>query len=358
MTLPLATAAAEFAGATGYLAAATSGLPPRAAVQALTDDLAEWTAGRRDAVGYDRVVAATRASYARLVGVAPERVAIGSQTSALVSLIAAAAPRGAEIVLPHGDFSSLVFPFQVRPDLQVRTVPLDELADAIRPTTWLAAFSVVQSATGAVAPIAAITAAARAAGALTLADLTQAAGVLPVDATLFDATVCHSYKWLCAPRGVAFLTITPELAERVSPAQAGWYAGDDVWASCYGPSIHLASDARRFDVSPAWEAWVGAEHSIGLFAQLDIAEVWTHASGLGDALARELGCTPQQQAIVTWPDPDGAALAALGAAGLRASGRAGRVRLAFHLWNTRADVDAAAAALLPLRAHLAAPARR
>ena len=51
------------------------------------------------------------------------------------------------------------------------------------------------------------------------------------------------------------------------------------------------------------------------------------------------------RAILTWPDPTGADLAALTAAGLRASGRAGRARVAFHLWNTPDDVDRVVAAL-------------
>lgn len=42
---------------------------------------------------------------------------------------------------------------------------------------------------------------------------------------------------------------------------------------------------------------------------------------------------------MSWPDPEGRALAPL-AAGLRASGRAGLVRAAFHVWNTKDDLVA------------------
>ena len=45
------------------------------------------------------------------------------------------------------------------------------------------------------------------------------------------------------------------------------------------------------------------------------------------------------------PDPDGAHLAAFGAAGVAASGRAGRARVSFHLWNDEEDVDLAARSL-------------
>jgi len=335
----LQSAIAQFREPRGYLAVASIGLPPDAALAAIRADLAAWEAADRDPQGYDPVIARTRESYARLVGVPAARVATGSQTSVFAAVVAAAVPDGAEVLLPHGDFSSIVFPFlQQQPRIRVRVVPLEALAESITDDTWLVAFSLVQSATGAVADQEAIIAAAAAHGAHTFCDTTQATGVLPVDAARYDLAVCHAYKWLCSPRGVAFLTVSEAMQEVLRPVQAGWYAGDDVWRSTYGPEMHLATDARRFDVSPAWQAWIGAEQSIALFADLDIAEVWAHASGLGDALCDGLGIPPQHQAIVAWPDPDGAKLAAATAAGIRISGRAGRIRASFHLWNTEDDV--------------------
>lgn len=338
-------AIAQFGDASGYLAAASIGLPPRAAVAALKADLDSWFAADRDPQGYDAIVERTRGHYARLVGVPSGRVAAGSQTSVMTSLLAAAVPTGAEVLCVDGDFSSIVFPFLQREGIRVRNVPLEALADAISDETWLVSFSLVQSSTGAVADVAAIRAAAARHDTVTFCDVTQAAGVLPVDAALFDATVCHSYKWLCAPRGVAFLTVSERFQARLRPIQAGWYAGDEVWQSCYGPGMRLAPDARQFDVSPAWQAWVGAEQSLALFAGLDIPEVWAWASGLGDRLCDELGVPRQHQAIVTWADPDGRDLERLTAAGIRASGRAGRLRASFHLWNTEADVSAVLSAL-------------
>ena len=48
---------------------------------------------------------------------------------------------------------------------------------------------------------------------------------------------------------------------------------------------------------------------------------------------------------MTWADPDGSDLARLAAAGIVASGRAGRARVAFHVFNDEDDVGAALAAL-------------
>lgn len=338
-------AIASFENPRGYLAAATMGLPPAPMVAALRADLDGWESGTCNPMDYDGVVARTRASYARLVGIPEDRVAIGSQTSVFVGLAASAVPAGAEVLCVDGDFSSIVFPFVQRPDVEVRSVPLEELAGSIGPRTWLVVFSHVQSSDGRVADVEAITAAARMNGTRTLCDTTQSAGVHPVDAAQFDATVCHAYKWLCSPRGVAFLSVSQSFQGELRPVHAGWYAGDSIWSSCYGPSMRLASDARQFDVSPAWQAWVGAEVSIGMFAELDIAAVWERNVALGDLLCDGLGIDRQGQAIVTWSDVDGRDLARLAASGVTASGRAGRLRAAFHLWNDESDVDAVLRAL-------------
>jgi selenocysteine lyase/cysteine desulfurase len=265
-------------------------------------------------------------------------------TSALVANVAAGLPAGAEVLVGETEFNSVVLPFTAGQRLRVRTVALAELATAISDETALVAFSLVKSATGEVIDAGPILEAARH-GALTLADLTQAAGVLPVRADDFDVTVCHSYKWLCTPRGVAFLTARPEVADRLVPVAAGWYSADDPWRNCYWPEQATTRTARGFDTAPAWQAFVGARESISLFAQADVEALWAHASDLGDQLCQGLGLPEQHRAIVSWPDPDHRQLARMTAAGLRASSPLGLIRVAFHLWNTTEDVSAALAAL-------------
>jgi len=332
---------------TRYLAACTAGRPTIETVRALQEDADTWGRGDASPAHYQVEVDRARELYARLVGIPVDRVAIGSQASVMAAVLAAAVPAGREVLCVDGDFSSMVFPFvqQAHRGVSVRHVPLHELADSVTSQTWLVAFSLVQSATGEIADAAGIRAAARAAGAFTLCDTTQATGWLPVDASDYDATICHAYKWLGAPRGAAFLTVQPDLDEALRPVQAGWFAGVDPWQSCYGPVMNLATDARRFDVSPAWPAWVGTRVALEFFTALDPIELYRHDAGLGDALSAGLGLPQNGQAIVTWADPSSAALAALAAAGITASGRAGRARVAFHVWNTESDVDAVLAAL-------------
>lgn len=335
----------RFATGRGYLAACTLGLPVDVTREAVRRDLEQWSAGEAAAADYSASLERARAHAAALLGTTPGHIATGSQVSVFAGLAAASAPAGAEVLCVDGDFSSVVAPFLVRGDLRVRHVPLDALADAVTSSTWLVSYSLVQSATGQVADASAITSAARAAGALTLVDTTQATGWLPTTDVEGDLVVCHAYKWLSAPRGAAFAAFSDRAIAEITPLSAGWYSGSDPWASCYGPTLHLADDARRFDVSPAWHAWAGAEAALGFAASLDMRAVRDHDVALANAFRARIGLEASDSAIVSWPDPDGDALAALGAGGVTASGRAGRARVAFHLWNDDGDVELAAGAL-------------
>ncbi|GAA2181815.1 aminotransferase class V-fold PLP-dependent enzyme [Brooklawnia cerclae] len=309
----------------------------------MRNDLDRVTTTGPDMRVYSEAIERSREHFAHLVGVDASAVAIASQTSVVAGLVAAGLPDGAEVLCVRDDFSSMILPFvHAGRGIHVRFAELPALADAITSTTELVSFSLVQSATGEVADAQAVARSARERGARTFCDATQAVGWLPVDATMFDAVVCHAYKWLCAPRGVAFLVLRDELVGDLRPVYAGWYAGEDPWASCYG-----GHDARRFDVSPAWPVFVGAEPALGLFAGLDPAEVYAYTTALAASLRVKAGlpAPTRPSAIVTWPDAGGRSLARLAEAGITASGRNGRVRVALHIFNDAEDVEMVARAL-------------
>ena len=343
----LARVKAQFEPVPGYLNAATLGLPPIPVAEAVQMAITRWQRGKATATAYDDDVDAARTAYARLVSVPLDWVSVGSQTSVTAGLVASSLPDGAEVVCIEGDFSSIVFPFLVHADrgVTVRQVPLSELASSLTEHTALVAFSLVQSASGIVSDGPAIAAAARAVGALTFCDITQAAGWLPVDASGYDLTTCSAYKWLCHPRGAAYLTIAPSLIERVRPIHAGWYAGDDVWASCYGPSMHLAHDARRFDVSPVWLSWVGAVPALEVMSMVPTVLIGEHNIALANDLRARIGGPSVASPVLSLSDPSGEMAGRLTELGATVASRAGRVRIAFHIWNTPDDVDLVATAL-------------
>ncbi|MFF6960173.1 aminotransferase class V-fold PLP-dependent enzyme [Streptomyces sp. NPDC008317] len=326
-----------------YLNTATVGLLPARTAAALRGAVDEWAAGRPDTDAFEAAVVSARAAYARIVGVAVERVALASTVAESVGLIAARLPPGAEVVVADRDFSSLVQPFAAREDLDLRIVPLDALADAVRPGTALVAVSAVQSADGRVADLPAIRAAAAAHGARTLLDGTQSVGWLPLCADDYDYVVCHAYKWLLSPHGACFLTVRAGAEPTLSPGFAGWYAADDPWEWCYGPVTRLAPGARRFDARPAYLPLVGAAASLSLIEEIGVPAIHAHDTALAarfrDGLTA-LGHTPVPgpSATVTVALPP-TAPARLTAAAVRFSTPTTSLRFAFHLYNTPSDID-------------------
>jgi selenocysteine lyase/cysteine desulfurase len=335
----------SFAVAPGFLDTASIGVPPSETVEAMRAALQAWAEGRARPQDFDPVVAEARASFARLVRVDAADVCIGHQVSPLAGLVAASIPDGARVVAAEGDFTSVLFPFLSQADrgVEVAIVPLADLPDAVDGRTHLVAVSAVQSASGALADLGAIEAAAAAHGATTFVDATQACGWLPLDAGRFDFLVCAAYKWLVSPRGTAFLAVRPERLDEIRPSAAGWYAGADVWSSIYGAPLRLATDARRLDTSPAWLSWVGTVPSLALIERTGVEAINAHDVGLANRLRAGLGMEPEASAIVS-VELEGAP-ERLEAAGVRASTRAGAARLSFHLHNTEADADLALEAL-------------
>jgi selenocysteine lyase/cysteine desulfurase len=307
----------EFAPDVIFLNTATLGLPPRRTLEAVRHALDVWASGRPDAVAYDIPVASARDTYAGLVGVEPELVAVGGQVS-------------------------VVFPFHVQAfrGVTVREVPLDELVGAVTEQTALVAVSAVQSADGRVADIDGLVRACAATGTRVMLDITQANGWLPVDASRFGYTVCGGYKWLLNPRGTAFMTVQRDLLDAITPHTAGWYAGGDRWNSIYGTPLRLSTDARRFDVSPAWFSWVGAATSLDLLIEVGIDALHAHDVGLANRFRAGVGMAPSNSAIVSVVA--GAEVRDLmRAANIVGATRAGRLRLSFHLSTTEQDVDTA-----------------
>lgn len=335
-------APAEFAPSGVFLNSATLGLAPRRSVTAMRTYEDSRFAGTVDAVGIDAYVDRGRSAFAQLLGCGPGEVAVGSQSSQFVGLVAASLAPRSVVLTAEEDFTSVLFPF-LRADLDVRIVPLDRLLDSITSDVDLVAVSAVQSADGRVLDLAALASRASDAEALTLVDVTQAAGWLPLTDLRADYVVGGGYKWLLGPRGTCFFTVSPT-APPLPELAAGWYAGESRWDSIYGPPLRLATDARRYDVSPAWGCWVGHAPALELLLEIGIDRIHAHDLALANAFRDGLGLEPSNSAIVSVEAPSDVA-ARLADAGIAAAVRAGRLRLSFHLYNSEADVEVALRAL-------------
>jgi len=327
----------------GWLNTATYGLPPRPAWDELQAALEGWRQGQASWGAWNECTSRARRSFARLVNVEANDVAVGSQVSQLVGLVAASVRAGSRVIVPEREFTSNVFPWLARGDLRVEAIPMERVVASIEQGADVVSFSLVQSIDGTIAPYREIIAAAREQGALVVIDLSQACGWFPFDARLADVAVAGAYKFLMSPRGSAFAYLAPAVREQMTPFLAGWFAGDDVDNSYYGLPLRLATDARRFDLSPAWFSWVGTAPTLELVERIGIAAIHDHNIGLANRFMAGMALPATESAIVTLDIPG--AEERLTRAGIRTSVRGGRVRISFHLYNTEAEVDLAIEAL-------------
>ena len=344
MTLEEAQALFEPAGP--YLNTASYGLPPRPAWEALQAALADWRGGRTTWHEWADATGRARELWAGLAGVAVDRVATGATVSELVGLVAAgvsgAQPERRRVLAPEIEFTSLLWPWSAQ-GFEVVAVPFEQLVGRIDDSIGVVAVSAVQSATGEVADLDAVTAAARAHDALVVVDATQAIGWLPFDGSRVDAVVGAGYKWLVSPRGTAWLALGDRLIDVVRPLAAGWWAAEDPFSAYYGLPVRLAADARRFDTSPAWFSWVACAPALEVLTGVGVEAINAHDVRLANRFRAGLGLEPSNSAIVSADVPG--AQERLGGAGILSSTRAGSLRAAFHLYTTDEDVDTALDAL-------------
>ncbi|TWD81342.1 selenocysteine lyase/cysteine desulfurase [Kribbella amoyensis] len=329
----------------GWLNTASYGLPPRPGWEAMQAALADWRVGATSWEPWDASTRRARESFARLVNASAEDVFVGGTVSAALAPIAAGLPDGARVLVDEVEFTSNVYPWKVHEDrgIEVVSAATDDLVAAIRPGVDVVAVSAVQSSTGAVLDLPAVVAACQRIDALLIVDASQAAGWLPLDVTGLDALVAHSYKWLMSPRGATLGYLSPRLRERCRPLQAGWYAGEDRHSSYYGTGMDLASDARRFDQSPAWFSFVAAAPTLELLEEIGIAAIHAHNVSLANEFRAGVGLPAGDSAIVSTRMPG--AEEAFAAAGIRAAVRNGGLRVSFHVYSTSEDVQLALKAL-------------
>jgi selenocysteine lyase/cysteine desulfurase len=262
---------------------------------------------------------------------------MAGSVSAALSLVAAAIPDGSRVATLSGEFTSTSFPFAAQ---SVRGVTITELNSDELVTTAadydVVTASLVQSANGALLDVDALRATVAGTDTLTVIDVTQAVGWRRVELPWADVTVAAVYKWLLAPRGTAWMSVSERMANSMIPHAANWYAGEEPWSTIYGLPLRLAGDARRFDVSPTWFSALGSGLTLPWLASQDRDAIEAHSLGLARRLRTELQLPQEDSAIVSIPT---AAADKLGQAGIRASIRAGAVRVGFHLYNTDDDLD-------------------
>ncbi len=311
-----------------------------------------------------------RASFADLIGAAPDEVAVTTSLSAGVASLASGLrfARRSKLVLTDWEFPTIgqiwhaqeargarVTHVEQAPD---GTIPYEHFERAIDDETLLVSITHVCYRNGAMVDVRKVVDLAHERGALVLLDAFQSIGSLPVDVEELgvDFLGAGVLKYLLGSAGLGFFYCRRELVERVWPTATGWFADKDIFEMDhrdYSPS----TTASRFQSgTPPVPAIYAGIAGMELMKEIGIAETREHVNELNSHLIDGLDelkatlVTPRRPkrrgALICVKSTDAAALvAALGREGIVTSERDGNLRISAHAYNSAEDVDAVLASL-------------
>lgn len=229
---------------------------------------------------------------ARLIGAtADEVVAADSVSVNLFKLAAAAvgARPGRPVVLTEaGDFPTDLYILQgltgMRPDVELRVVAPGGIEAALDDRTAVVLLSHVHYRSGAVRDMARLSAAIRAAGALSLWDLSHSAGVLDVDLNRDGADLAAGcgYKYLNGgPGAPAYLFVAKRHQAGLRNPLSGWmgHARPFDFVDDYAPAPGID---RWLCGTPPILSLTALDAALDAFDGVDMARVRARAGALGD----------------------------------------------------------------------------
>jgi kynureninase len=234
------------------------------------------------------------AKIAPLIGAEADEVIVCDSTSVnLHKLLAAAlaAQPGRRVVLSEpGNFPTDLYMAQGVRGAELRLADRAAILGAIDESVAVVMLTHVHYKSGAVHDMAAITAAAQAAGALVLWDLSHSAGAIPVDLNgcNADLAVGCGYKYLNGgPGAPAFLYVARRHQARLVNPLSGWmgHAAPFDFEDGYRPADGMA---RWLCGTPPVLSLLALETGVGIVAEAGMAAIEAKRRTLSELLVREM----------------------------------------------------------------------
>lgn len=284
-------------------------------------------------------------------------------SSATTKILYAVPPRQGRmtILLTEDAFPSLGFVFDraKKAGHHVKFIGRDE--DALDPEVWarhltpdvgLALITHVHSSSGERIPVREVVALARERSVVSIVDIAQSVGVVPIDLSAWNAdfVVGSAVKWLCGGPGAGYLWVNPEMLPQCEPIDVGWFSHADPFEL----DIHrfrFADDALRFwGGTPSVLPFVIARGSIELIDAIGVENVRAANVALTERLTTPIDdarlVSPRDPTlrggtVVVDPGDEAARLVGrLREAGVKFDSRPTGIRLSPHIYNTMEEIDA------------------
>jgi cysteine desulfurase/selenocysteine lyase len=322
---------------------------------------------------------AARGRVARFLGAADEKEIVFTRgTTESINLVAQAwggkfLKKGDVILLTEMEHHSNLVPWQLlaaRIDARLRFLPvhddgtlaLEALSGLLTPEVKLFSFTHVSNSLGTINPVSELCSRARAVGAVTLVDLAQSAGHLPVNVRDLgcDFAAFSGHK-MAGPTGVGGLYGRAEILQALPP----WHGGGEMITSVTLEKSSFKKPPHRFEAgTPNIAGAIGLAAAIEYLEGIGRNAIFEHDARLtahalerlseipglhlvgrqanrGAAISFVLDCAHPHD-VTTFADRRGLALRGghhCNQPLMRRFGVSGTTRASFYFYNTEAEVD-------------------
>ena len=281
-----------------YLDGNSLGPMPKAAAarvaRTVTEEWGEMLIGGWNAAGWMAQPDRLGDRIGRLIGAEPGHVTVGDTLSVKVYQALAAAlalaPEGRKVVLSDtGNFPTDLYMAEgllraLGRGHELVTVAPEDVAGRIGPDVAVLMLTEVDYRTGRRHDMAALTAQAHAAGALTVWDLAHSAGAIEVDLAGAGADFAAgcTYKYLNAgPGAPAFVYVAPRHADRAEATLQGWLGHAAPFA--FEPAYRAAPGVARMRVgTPPVLQMAALEAALDVWDRVDMADLRARSVALSE----------------------------------------------------------------------------
>ena len=203
------------------------------------------------------------------------------------------------------------------------------------------------SNSGQLAPVDYVISLAKELGVISILDIAQSAGVIPLDLQLIRPSflIGSSVKWLCGGPGAAYLWVNPDIIEQCQPKDVGWFSHENPFEFDIHHFSYHQSAMKFWGGTPSITPFALASHAIRYFATIGSDKIRAHNQKLIDLLINEFETevkSPTNQetrsgtVVLDFKDNQTNIMTALNNANISVDARHLGIRVSPHIYN---DVD-------------------
>jgi len=287
------------------------------------------------------------------------QVNLSSSLTKVVMSLASLNKENVVILMSETDFPSMGFALQKSLPKSTEIRFINKHLDITDANTWqqhlttdidLVFVSSAYSNTGQLAPVREITSWAKEQGIISVLDIAQSAGVIPINLQDVrpDFMIGSSVKWLCGGPGAAYLWVNPDIIEHCKPKDVGWFSHENPFEFDIHHFNYNQSAMKFWGGTPSITPFALACHSIHYFVMLGIHQVRKHNQGMIDLLVDEFETeimsplhaeTRSGTVILDFKNKQTVIMQALSHTNISVDARHLGMRVSAHIYNDTDDIQ-------------------